>query len=314
MIKGFQYWYIEKGIRKKYTATERIYNDFFNPFINTKFKISPNIKVFAIGSCFARRLEDALLKSKKKVYSYTEKFNSFVKINFTEHHRGIMNKYNTYSMLYDIEWALYKNFNENFLINFNDNKYIDPFTHEKILDIMDKKNTLKVRKIINQVNKKIVKANLIVITLGLIEAWYDNELKMFLNITPNPRLLKKYKNRFEFRLISYNENLENLEKIYNILKKYNENSFKIIVTVSPVPLLRTFRKMDIVTANFYSKSVLRNVAEDWANLHDNIDYFPVFEMALYSDYNRVFRKDGRHIKDSFSNFVINKFLENYIEE
>jgi GSCFA family len=41
--------------------------------------------------------------------------------------------------------------------------------------------------------------------------------------------------------------------------------------------------MDIVVANTWAKSLLRAVAQEWAQAHNNIDYFPSYEIVKNSD-------------------------------
>jgi hypothetical protein len=53
---------------------------------------------------------------------------------------------------------------------------------------------------------------------------------------------------------------------------------RMIVTVSPVPLTATVAGAHVLVSNVYSKSVLRAVAGQLARDHDDIDYFPSFEI------------------------------------
>ena len=55
---------------------------------------------------------------------------------------------------------------------------------------------------------------------------------------------------------------------------------RIIVTISPVSLWATFREdSDVISASCNSKSTLRAVADEFVARHENVYYFPAFEIA-----------------------------------
>jgi len=85
--------------------------------------------------------------------------------------------------------------------------------------------------------------------------------------------------RYRFRVSRHSENLENLERIHQIMSLHNP-SCNIVVTVSPVHLWATFREdVDVISASCNSKSTLRSVADEFTNRHENVFYFPAFEIA-----------------------------------
>jgi hypothetical protein len=83
------------------------------------------------------------------------------------------------------------------------------------------------------------------------------------------------------------------------------------VTVSPVPLMATFSAEDIVIANTYSKSLLRTVAQEWANKHENVHYFPSYEIVQNSDPKVTWEEDRRHVKGQVVQHIMKLFLHNY---
>ena len=87
---------------------------------------------------------------------------------------------------------------------------------------------------------------------------------------------------------------------------------KVILTVSPVPLKATASTDHVLTATTYSKSVLRVAAHDIAASHENVGYFPSYEIitgnfnrgAYYADDLREVRPDGvGHVMRTFFNHV-----------
>ena len=53
---------------------------------------------------------------------------------------------------------------------------------------------------------------------------------------------------------------------------------RVILTVSPVPLVATYENRNVVVSNTYSKAALRVVAEEVALAHEAVAYFPSYEI------------------------------------
>lgn len=164
------------------------------------------------------------------------------------------------------------------------------------------------------------KADVLIITLGLTEIWQDRRDGSVISLPAGPYVNEGGDmNAYEFRVSRYAENLENLERIQQILRRTNPNC-RIIVTVSPVNLWATFRRdLDVISASCNSKSTLRAVADEFCARHDHVFYFPAFEMAtLYQPLSgRTFFADGRenfHVNKPTVKFIMNHFFEYYSTE
>ena len=57
-------------------------------------------------------------------------------------------------------------------------------------------------------------------------------------------------------MTSFQENLENLERVFELFNANNSHGH-IVISLSPVPLRATFRNLNAVTANTASKSMLQ---------------------------------------------------------
>ena len=126
-------------------------------------------------------------------------------------------------------------------------------------------------------------ADLVIITLGLTETWFDCTTRLALAEIPSPRLLKQ----FACKVLTYPEWAAVIKSIYTILRKYGKPDLKIVITVSPVPLERTFSDQDVIVANMMSKSTLRSVAGAFAAVTNGVDYFPSLEAVMFSAPNLV---------------------------
>src|SRR6266404_265191 len=306
-------------------AFQRLRETCFTPQLDPKFKFRQGDKFYAIGSCFARGLENSLAGHKIAVESAAPEFARLQPARPGVSPLGFTNKYNTYSILNELRWALDPDaaFPLESIVPLTKTTCYDPHTNPT-LDFVGLEETLERRALIQTVTKRVRTCRAVVVTLGLAEVWRDVHADVFVNCTPldvayalepsaAPSLFNPEPDRYEFRLTSFAENWDNLEAIYALLSRYGHPDFHIVVTVSPVPLMNTFSTMDIVVANTWSKSLLRAVAQEWAAAHANVDYFPSYEIVQNSDRASVWERDLRHVRGAGAQHVIELFLRNYIE-
>ena len=87
-------------------AFQRLRHTWFTPHVAPKFKLHRQDKFYAIGSCFARGLESSLAGHKIAVESAAPEFAKLQPANREGSGLGFINKYNTYSILNELRWAL----------------------------------------------------------------------------------------------------------------------------------------------------------------------------------------------------------------
>jgi hypothetical protein len=295
-------------------AFQRLRHTWFTPKVDPKFRLRGDDKFYAIGSCFARGLEKALLQQKMTVESAAPEFAKLEPANKELSGLGFTNKYNTYSILNELRWALDPDaeFPRESIVQLTETTWYDPHT-TPMLDLVGRKETLERRALLQMVTKRIKNCRAVIITLGLAEVWRDVQADVFVNCTPIPSLFKTEPDRYEFHLTGIAENLSNLEAIHALLTQYGHPDVHIVVTVSPVPLMNTFSSMDIVVANTWAKSLLRAVAQEWAAAHANVDYFPSYEIVQSSDRAAAWERDLRHVKGAGAQHIMELFLRDYIE-
>lgn len=271
------------------------------------FQCTPEEKIFALGSCFARNLERALLKEKTQVTSAdTQSDLMELRLNLQT---GTLNQYNPISIQQALQWAAEpSSFPVEALVELN-GKVLDLGLREQTkhndLDFAKSR-----RERLNAYFARAFEADLAVITLGLTETWFDRVTGIALAEAPSPRLRQKYPDRFAFKVLSHAECLAALEGAVALLKA-RKPDLKIVVTVSPVALQRTFSGQDVIVANMTSKSTLRSVAGEVAARTDNLDYFPSYEAALLSDPSLVWLEDRRSVSDFIVGQIIGEFTRRY---
>lgn len=158
--------------------------------------------------------------------------------------------------------------------------------------------------------KMVQEVEVFVISLGVNEVWQFKHDDSYLSRVPwkmSPALLKH-------KVLSVDDNLAQLQQMRDVWIQHNPN-IRIIVTVSPVPLLATFRseQVNVVVANCEAKSVLRVAGQEFANQNDNVTYFPAYEAVMYGS-REQYREDGRHIHPDAIDRAMRIFRDTYCVE
>lgn len=299
---------LDRWTKGNCSARDRITSGIVIPEWSPSFAIPPDAKIFAIGSCFARNIEIALLQQGGQVTS-TNPQSEVMEIR-ANLQTGALNKYNPASIHQELEWAAGLNpFPEEGFLELK-GKWMDPYLREQVrqgdLELMRSR-----REALRQYFARAFSADVVIVTLGLTETWFDRTTKKALTEVPNPRLLQHYPDRFGFRIFAYPDCVALLKSLVGLLKTYGKPAAKIVVTVSPVALERTFSGQDIIVANMTSKSTLRAAAGDLATHVEGVDYFPSYEVAMLSDPLLVWRDDRRNVSDFIVAEIVTEFARRY---
>jgi hypothetical protein len=295
----------KRGVREKWPQKGREAEQFFPinfPSFMAPFSLGEEDKIFCIGSCFAREIEAVLERfganvlSRPKSRNHSE--NPSQTINF--------NKYTVPSIFNELKHALEPNPNDldRFIIENPNGKAADYQLTGGAL-VGTRSQVEGWRKHSDKTFEKIREADLIILTLGLSEVWFDKESGIYLNHAPTMATIKAYPNRFECHVLDTEETIVWLEKILAILDEHLSPKKNIILTVSPVPLNRTFRGIDVTVANSYSKAVLRSAVDKIISKRPELLYFPSYEMTVHSDPQIVWgQTDFRHINRDFVTLIM----------
>ena len=281
------------------------------PAITPTHKITPTDKIFAIGSCFARNIELALKEANYDVPSANIKFPQEELFSGTKLHAGLLNKYTPQSMLNELEYVFNNKYSaDTFLVEGRTNEFYDFQLHtDQSVSFnrgIQRRNDIK-----NHIANSLNSANVIILTLGLVETWWDNKNKIYLNETPPKNIIDKYPNRFFFETMSPSDVFNCVSKIIKLLRKNSKNGAWIMLTVSPIPLARTFRNKDVITANMYSKSVLRVAAEIETEKADDVEYFPSYESVMLSERESIWQNDLIHLEYSAIKKIMDRVISEY---
>jgi hypothetical protein len=148
-------------------------------------------------------------------------------------------------------------------------------------------------------------ADVVVVTLGLIETWRSRATGNTIRQIPHPAVFEDMAP--EFHRLTVSEMLDDLERIRTVVR--DQFGAELVVTTSPVPLHTTFTALDVRIANTESKSRIRAAVSEFLDRHPDVHYFHSYEMVVtaerQSDY---FRDDGRHVHRHAVRYIISEFL------
>ncbi|MFG1426696.1 GSCFA domain-containing protein [Roseixanthobacter glucoisosaccharinicivorans] len=250
----------------------------------TKF-ITKNVCITAFGSCFAAYVTRYLLDKGYHVSGGDLSKQSHI-VRFGE---GMVN---TFAILQQLEWALEgKQFPENLW-----------FSEDKEIASLDPAVQDATRRIIQD-------TDVFILTLGLAEIWMDKRSGDALWRAVPAHLFDDAIHGF--RVSSHQENLDNLRRICAIIHAAKPQA-KIIFTVSPIPLMATFRPVSCFTANSVSKSILRSAVDELIrdSKDDRLFYFPSYEIVK-DFFNDAFAEDNRHPRDEVAAFTMQTFERHF---
>lgn len=244
--------------------------------------IGPETHVTAFGSCFARHICEWLSARKFKVLNADSKS--------TAHIVGVgEGMVNTFSLLEQISWALE---GERFEGDLWHGPGAVAYEHSEQARL-DSERILR-------------NTDVFIITLGLSEIWCDKLTGgVFWRGVPTHLFDPE---RHVFRVASFEENKRNIRLIHDLIRKHRPDA-KIIFSVSPIPLVATFRPVSCITANSASKALLRGAVDEvYREVSDQgaMFYWPSYELILDVFDNRWIH-DRRHVKKSVLNFVMTLF-------
>jgi len=275
-------------------------------------KITPGTPIASMGSCFAREIRKVLLD---RGYAYiTEETHNPASVHASAAWERL---YNTFSMRQVFEYTFGQWHPDlRWWRSPQSDKIQDPYRRIILYDSLKEADEDFRRHTVHS-RRALKKAEVLILTLGLTEIWQDQKDGSVICIPTGPYVNEGGDmSRYRFRVSRYNENLDNLERIHAIMAEHNP-ACRLLVTVSPVHLWATFRKdADVITASCNSKSTLRAAADEFASRHENVFYFPAFEMAtiyqpLMGRFIYANGKENFHMNQPTVQFIMDHFFRFY---
>jgi hypothetical protein len=121
-------------------------------------------------------------------------------------------------------------------------------------------------------------ADVFVFTLGLTEAWVSARDGAVFPACPGTVAGMFDPQRHVFHNFRAHEVAQDLEELIELLREVQPR-IRVVLTVSPVPLVATATGEHVLLATTYSKSVLRVAAGEVTRAKPDVTYFPAYEIV-----------------------------------
>jgi hypothetical protein len=153
--------------------------------------------------------------------------------------------------------------------------------------------------------------NVFVFTLGLTESWRSKVDGATYPLCPGVAGGDFSSEKYEFVNLTVSDVLEDMNSAIKFIGERN-SSVRIILTVSPVPLIATYEDRSALVSTIYSKSVLRVVCEELSKTWRHVAYFPSYEIITGNHAGGgYFASDLRTVTESGVRHVMNLFMKHY---
>lgn len=286
-----------------------------DPVVSSKFTIGKNDKVATAGSCFAQHISNRLSLSGYKYYVVEQAPENVT----SDEQYGVYSA--RYGNIYTVRQLLqlFDRAFGGFTTELNvwqrpDGKYVDPFRPQisKIGFNSEKECLLDRKKHLDSVKCMFESLDVFVFTLGLTECWEYVPDKAIVPIAPG--VVAGEFNNDEYRFVNsgFLDIKKDFVEFYSKLKKINPSA-RIVLTVSPVPLVATYEDRHVIVSTVESKSILRAVAGEIDKSYKDVYYFPSYEIitanfsrgSYYgSDLREVLPHGVDHVMQLFKRHVL----------
>jgi len=281
-----------------------------------KFQIPPTAKIATAGSCFAQHISRHLKKNGYNVLDVEPPppglpKNLHQKFGFSMYSARYGNIY-TVRQLLQLSQEVAGEFKpQNFVWEKNGHFYdalrpaVEPSGHSSPEEVVEHRQYH-----ISRVKELFESLDVFIFTLGLTEMWVHKESGTVYPTAPGTLVGEFDETLYEFKNAQYLSILKDFNRFQAVLKRIRGgNSFKCLLTVSPVPLTATASGNHVLTSTTYSKATLRSIAGQLASHQKHIDYFPSYEIVTNPRlHSTTFSDNLRSVWDETVEVVMRHFF------
>ena len=250
--------------------------------------VTPATRITAFGSCFAANISNWLAARNYDVLTKDAGSNAYV-VTCGE---GMVN---SFVIRQQFEWA------------FEGKRFEEALWHGYDAESFGYDEEIR-----RQTHDIFARTDLFILTFGLSEVWYDEPTSgVFWRSIPQDAYDPA---RHKFRVSTVEENKDNIREIYRLIRRHRPEA-RIVTTLSPVPLVATFRPVSCISANAVSKSVLRVALDElMRELGDEgvLHYWPSYEIVT-EVFHSPFKQDRRHLPRAVLDFIMLLFEQVWCE-
>jgi len=268
---------------------------------NTPKIVNKSTNITTIGSCFAQRLSEWLIKENfnyidgkwDRVYS-PRNIKQILKMAFEPETLDITEPFWDFNG----DWG-------------------DPYIKESAGRPLRLPNNVKdaikkQKKYYNHFRKTLSECEVLIVTYGQTEVW-SHKLSPDTSFYAAPFVgIKEGENNHICKDLTIDEIKNETKEIIRLMKE-NNPLCKIIFSVSPIPLVASINDdySAFISANF-AKTKLHSSLLEVLKDNDETYYMPSFEFVNAHPYES-FKEDGRHVPQSFANKIMGMFNKLFVE-
>lgn len=275
------------------------------PQVTPGFTFTKDQKFFAIGSCFATNISKHLALDGYNVHGFDASVGDR------------RNRYTPAAIYQELAWAgaIYHRDDQvgdedvlPLLLELGPGKWTDLWSRPGKLGPTSLEQAIAARKQLYAFFRGAFEADVVIITLGLIEAWWDEVSGSYVEFD-TAWTRRADRDRFQFERLTFEQSKCFAERTLSLLL---DGRRRILLTTSPVSLGRTFTDRDIIIANSHSKAVLRAVCGELSEAHEGVDYFPSYEIATLTRQPEVWEDDLVHVQANFIARIMQHVTSAYV--
>jgi hypothetical protein len=289
-----------------------------DPIVSTKFRISEADKIATAGSCFAQHIarflsqsgynyfvsepgHEILTEETKKTYNYGTFSARFGNLYTTRQLLQLFQRaYGEFTPAEDM-WE-------------EGGRYVDPFRPfiQPRGFATEQEYRLDREEHFAAIRRMVETLDVFVFTLGLTEGWQSKEDGAVFAISPGCGAGNHDSSIHEFINFNVQEVTDDLRSAIEFIRARNPAA-RVLLTVSPVPLIATYEPQHVLVSTTYSKSVLRVAAETLKNEMSGVDYFPSYEIITGNFSHGVYYEDDlREIREQGVRHAMTCFFRHYL--
>ena len=288
-----------------------------DPVTAVPFHIGRGDRVATAGSCFAQYISKTLA-DRGFTYLVTETHPQTAAA--TDENYGVFparfgNVYTVRQLLqlFQRAYGLFEPIDSEWLSS--DGDYIDPFRprvqragFRTIGDLRADRDAH-----LRAVRQMFEQCKVFIFTLGLTEGWESSVDGAVFPLAPGVVAHSLDSDQYQFHNFTVPEMEADLLAFIDLLSSVND-TVKIILTVSPVPLVATFEDRHVLVSTTYSKSALRVVADAVTTLRPHVAYFPAYEIITGPQARgQFFEDDLRDVTPAGVECVMSVFTKHYFQ-
>jgi GSCFA family len=289
-----------------------------DPVVRSKFKISRSDRIATAGSCFAQHIARHLSASGFH-YLVTETAHPILSLcDASRFNYGVFsarygNVYTSRQLHQLLKRAYGKFFPDEDVWLRDDGRFIDPFRPQIQPDGFASLTEYEAdrRQHFAAIRRAVETMDVFVFTLGLTETWLARSDGAAYPLCPGVAGGMFDPERYTFANLSVADVTNDLNLALAFIREKNPSA-RIILTVSPVPLIATAEDRSVLVSTTYSKAVLRVAAEQVSAARDYVAYFPSYEIITGPHAGaRYFAADRRSVTEDGVAHVMRLFMKHY---